>query len=220
MVMKVEIVVVAVVICGDMWWYVVICGDDDGGDGVGGWHCWWMGAQAGKGPQSTAPATHKVLHLQRNLHFKAHKVLHLPRKSAARGPQSAAPGTKSALQGPQSAAPATKFALQGPQSTTPATKSALRGPRSTAPATKSALQCSQSTAPAPATISENEPHLQKSRFIAPVTKLERVEDHHHVQSAAPATKFAFRSKTAPIPCACHEKSTLDHQNTRFPLRLP
>ena len=35
-----------------------------------------------------------------------------------------------------------------------------------------------------------------------------------------STKTAFRSKTAPIPCTCHEKSTLDHQNTRFPLRLP
>ena len=22
------------------------------------------------------------------------------------------------------------------------------------------------------------------------------------------------------PCTCHEKSTLEHQNTRFPLRLP
>ena len=27
-------------------------------------------------------------------------------------------------------------------------------------------------------------------------------------------------KAAPIPCACHEKSTLDHQSTRFPLCLP
>ena len=46
-----------------------------------------------------------------------------------------------------------------------------------------------------------------------VTKSECLEDHHHVQSAAPATKSAFGSKTAPIPCTCH-------QNTRFPLRLP
>ena len=36
----------------------------------------------------------------------------------------------------------------------------------------------------------------------------------------PATKTAFRSKTAPIPCTCHEKSTLEHQNTRFPWHLP
>ena len=47
-----------------------------------------------------------------------------------------------------------------------------------------------------------------------------VEDHHRVQSTAPATKSAARSTTAPIPCTCHESSTLDHQNTRFPLRLP
>ena len=62
--------------------------------------------------------------------------------------------------------------------------------------------------------------VQKSRFIAPVTKSELLDDHHHVRSAAPATKTAFRSKTAPIPCTCHEKSTVKHRNTRFPLRLP
>ena len=60
-----------------------------------------------------------------------------------------------------------------------------------------------------ATKSANEPHVQKSRFTAPVTKSELLDDHHHVQNAAPATKTAFRSKTAPIPCTCHEKSTLD-----------
>ena len=54
----------------------------------------------------------------------------------------------------------------------------------------------------------------------PVTKSELLDDHHHVQSAVPATKTAFRSKTPPIPCTCHEKSTLEHQSTRFPLRLP
>ena len=69
----------------------------------------------------------------------------------------------------------------------------------------------------PATKSAIEPHVQKSRFTA-VTKSELLDDHHHVQSAAPATKIAFRSKTAPIPCTCHEN--LEHQNTRFPLRLP
>ena len=37
---------------------------------------------------------------------------------------------------------------------------------------------------------------------------------------ADAAESAFRSNTAPIPCTCHEKSTLDQQNTRFPLRLP
>ena len=64
-------------------------------------------------------------------------------------------------------------------------------------------------------LSENDPHVQKSRFIAPVTvtKLERIEDHHHVQSAAPATESTFRSITAPIPCTCRENSALDHQST-------
>ena len=55
---------------------------------------------------------------------------------------------------------------------------------------------------------ENEPHVEKSRFTALVTKLQRVQDHH-IQSAAPATTSAFRSEAAPIPCICHEKSTLD-----------
>ena len=64
-------------------------------------------------------------------------------------------------------------------------------------------------------------HMPKSHnCTAPVTKSELLDDHHHVQSAAPAAKTALRSKTAPIPCVCHEKSTLEHQNTRFPLRLP
>ena len=30
----------------------------------------------------------------------------------------------------------------------------------------------------------------------------------------------FESRAAPILCTCHEKPTLDHHNTRFPLRLP
>ena len=157
---------------------------------------------------------HKVLCLLRNLHFEVHKVLRTSgfakcheictsrftkccacSKSALRGSQSAVPATKSALRCSQSAVPATKSALRCSQSAAPATKSARQGPRSTAPARKAA----------------NEPH-------APVTKSERLEDHDHVQSTV--TKSALRSKAAPIPCTCHEKSTLDHQNTRFPLRLP
>ena len=139
-------------------------------------------------------------------------------KSALRGPPSAAPAAKSALVGSPSAAPATKSALRGSQSAVPVTKSAIRGSPSAAPATKSALRCSPSAVPA--TKSANEPHVQKSRFTAPVTKSELLDDHHHVQSAAPATKTAFPSETPPTPCTCHEKSTLEHQNTRIPLRLP
>ena len=64
--------------------------------------------------------------------------------------------------------------------------------------------------------SANEPHVQQSRFTAPVTKSELLDDHQHVRSAAPATKTPFRSNTAPIPCTCHEKSTLKHQKMVSP----
>ena len=68
-------------------------------------------------------------------------------------------------------------------------------------------------------ISENEPHVQKSRFTAPATKSEHAEDHH-VQGTAPATKSVHRHKAAPTSCSCHGRSALDHQSMRFPLRLP
>ena len=51
-------------------------------------------------------------------------------------------------------------------------------------------------------------------------KSELVEDHHHVQSAVPARKSTLPNKTALIPCACHDKSALNHENTRFPCHLP
>ena len=35
-------------------------------------------------------------------------------------------------------------------------------------------------------------------------------------SAAPATKTAFRTNTPPIPCTCHEKSTLEHEVSLAP----
>ena len=181
-------------------------------------------------------------------------MLRLPRNSqssvpvansARPGSRSAAPATKSALRGSPSAAPATKSALRGSPSAAPATKSALQGLPSAVPATKSVLRGSPNAVPA--TKSANEPHVQKSRLTAPVTKSELLDDHHHVQSAAPqpttadkattrpsngarsfaipnktapATKTAFRSNSPPIPCTCHEKSTSEHQTTRFPLRLP
>ena len=67
-------------------------------------------------------------------------------------------------------------------SAVPATKSALRRPPSAVTATKSA----------------NEPHVQKSRFTAPVTKSELLDDHHHVQSVAPATKTAKYNSSDPL----------------------
>ena len=51
----------------------------------------------------------------------------------------------------------------------------------------------------------NEPEVEKQRFTVPVTKSELVEDHHHVQSAAPATKSAVRSQAAPIPLRLSRK---------------
>ena len=47
--------------------------------------------------------------------------------------------------------------------------------------------------------SANEPHVQKSRFTAPVTKSELLDDHHHVLKVLRLLrKIAFRSKTPPI----------------------
>ena len=135
----------------------------------------------------------RVLRLRRNLH----KVLPPPRNLHFEVHMRA---TKSAHRGSQSAVPATKTAPRGSQSAAPVTKSARRGSQSAVPATKSA----------------NEPQVA---ITAPVTKSELVDDHHHVHSAAPATKTAFRSNTAPIPFTCHEKSTLKHENTRFPSHL-
>ena len=71
-----------------------------------------------------------------------------------------------------------------------------------------------------AAFARDPPISEKLRFTAPVTRSEHVEDHHRVQSAAPATKSALGSTPAPIPCGCHEKPLLDRQSTRFPLRLP
>ena len=161
------------------------------------------------------------IELPRNLHFKVHLSAAPATKSALRGSPSAPPATKSALRGSPNAVPATKSGLRGSPSAAPSTKSTLRGSPTAVPATKCAHRGSQSAVPA--TKSANEPHVQKSRFTAPVTKSGLLDDHHHVQSAisaVPATKTTFRSKTALIPCTCHEKSNLERQNTRFPLRLP
>ena len=144
------------------------------------------------------------------------------------------PAAKSVLRGSPSAAPATKSAHRGSQSAVPATSRFTKCCTCHEICTSRLTKCcacfkvhqmlclprNLSPSAVPATKSANKPHVQKSRFSAPVTKSELLDDHHHVQSAAPATKTAFRSKTAPIPCACHEKSTLEHQNTRFPLHLP
>ena len=114
-----------------------------------------------------------------------------------------------------------------------ATKCALRGPRSAAPATKSALRGS----PSPRNLHfevhkalhlSRNLHIEGHRVLClprnlQTSHMSKSHDSLHLsppRRAAPATKTALRSKTAPIPCTCHEKSTLKHQNTRFPLRLP
>ena len=178
---------------------------------------------------------HKVPRLARSLHCEVQKVLQLPRNliCSSRFTKCCACHEICTLRGSQSAAPATNSSTsrftkccacheictsRSYKVAAPAevhktcTKSAIQGSQSAVPATKSALQGSQS-ATAPATKSENEPHVEVSRFTAPVRKSERLEDFHHAQSpkccTAPAMKSALRSKAAPIPCTCHEKSTLE-----------
>ena len=122
--------------------------------------------------------------------------------------ESAVPATKSALRGSPSTAGSPQV-LRLPRNLHFEVHQALYPPRNLhfevhTSVMKSTLRGSQSAVPA--TKSANEPRVQKSRFTAPVRKSELLDDHRHVQSVAPATKTALRSKTAPIPCACHEKS--------------
>ena len=124
---------------------------------------------------------------------KCCSMLFPPKPLTLRGSQTAAPVTKSALRGSQCAARATKSALQGPQSTAPATKSA------------------------------NYPHV-----------MSKSHDSMHLSRNQSASKIATMSKVLHLPRNLHfkvkplrspapvtiQKSTLDHQNTRFPLRTP
>ena len=99
---------------------------------------------------------------------------------------------------------------------------ASRFTQSAAPVTNSARRGSQSAVPA--TKSSTEPHVEKLRLTAPVTKSEHLEDHHHVhpkcctcheictvevkplRSLASVTKSRLcTTKTQVFPCACHEK---------------
>ena len=134
---------------------------------------------------------HKVLCLPRNLHFEVHKVLCLPRNLHTKRCAYHKIGTS---------------------------QSALRGSQSAAPATKSAHEGSQS---APATKSANEPHVQKSRFTAPVTnqsalKITTMSKVLHLpknlhfdvkppRSLALVTKSRlWTTKARGFFCACHE----------------
>ena len=54
-------------------------------------------------------------------------------------------------------------------------------------------------------------HMSKSHCSLHLSR--NLSSSKITSGAAPATNIAFGSKTAPIPCACHEKSTLKHQST-------
>ena len=134
-----------------------------------------------RGSQSAAPAT----------------------KSARRGSPSAVSATKSALRGLQSAAPATKSTLRSSPSAVPATKSAQfsslfchgrrvlcrpgnlwffrrgrhfwhHGARFGQGKWKMCTSRFTKCCACPCHKSENEPHVQKSRFTAPVTTMSKV----------------------------------------------
>ena len=173
-------------------------------------------ARRGRASQKAASALEictsrfTMLRLPRNMNFKIHKTLRLPRNLHFEVQQKAASALEiytsrfTMLRLPRNMNFKIHKTLRLPRNLhfevhkrlhLPS-KSALRGSQSAAPATKSALPSLRSAAPA-----------TKSALRGS-------------QSAAPATKSALRSKAAPISRTCHEKSTLDHQSTRFPLRLP
>ena len=126
-------------------------------------------------PRSLRVEVHQVLYLPRNLHFEVYKALRLPRnlhfevhqvlclpRNLHNFPPCFATG------GEYFAAPVTYGFSAG------ADISGIAGRVLAKESGKCALQGSPSAAPAPATKSENEPHVQKSRFTAPVTTMSKV----------------------------------------------
>ena len=156
-----------------------------------------------------------MLRLLRNLHFEVHKVLRLLRICTSRFTKCCACHkictsrfTKYCACHEICTSRFTKccacyvnlhFEVQ---SATPATKSVLQGPQSI-------RYCSCHL-----------PHVEKSRCTAPVTKSERVEDHHHVHSAASATKSALQSKPLRSLASVTKSRLWTTKSTRFPLHLP
>ena len=62
-------------------------------------------------------------------------------------------------------------------------------------------------------------HVQKSRSL----HLSRYQSASKITTMSTELRLPRNlhiEKNTPIPCTCHEQSTLDHHNTRFPLRLP
>ena len=125
-----------------------------------------------------------MLYLSRNLHFEVHQVLHLPRTLHFEVHQ--------VLHLPRNLHLEVHQVLCLPRNLHVEVHQALCLPRNLYFEVHQVL-C----------LPRNLQTSHMPRFTAPVTKSELLDD---VQSAAPATKTTFRSKTAPIPCTCHEKS--------------
>ena len=159
-----------------------------------------------------------------------------PPKSALPGSQSAVPAKKLALQDSQSVAPATnstkccalqRFYLprnQSSQSAAPATKSSLRGSQN---AVHEICNSRRFTSRSPAHAFHRNAAFARDFPVLITSHLSKIHDSPHLacheiapetatmSHAAPAKKSVRRSKAALISCACHEKSTSDHQNTRL-----
>ena len=154
-------------------------------------------------PRNPDFKVYKVMYPPRNLHLKVHKVLRLPQICTSRF-------TKCCACNKVHTSRSTKFCASHEickSSFTSRSPAKAICSKSTSKDNIKIPKCSFRLRLPP--ISEKEAHVQKSRFTAPAS--EHAEDHHHVQSTALAAKSVHRPKPAPISCACHEKSTLDHQ---------
>ena len=152
---------------------------------------------------------HRALCRPRNLHFEVHQVLRLPRNlhSALRGSPSA-PATNlhfevhQMLCLPRNLYFEVHQVLRLPRNLYFEVHQALHLPRNLHFEVHQMLCLPRNLyfevhlSAVPATKSANEPHVQKSRFTAPVTKSGLLDDHHHVQSAVPATKTAFSKQNS------------------------
>ena len=143
-------------------------------------------------PRNLHFEVHQVLCLPRNLHFKVHKVLWLPRNLHFEVHKVLWLPRNPHIEGHRMRCLPRNLHIEGHR--------VLCLPRN--------LQTSH--------ISKSHDSLHLSRNLSSST----ITTMSKVLRLPRNTKTAFRFKTAPIPGTCHEKSTLEHQNARFPLRLP
>ena len=169
-------------------------GGDDGGCGDGCSQTRCRLRVEGLGPEldATKPIhfkVHKVLRLPRSLRVKVHKARRLPRTLHFK--------VHKALRLPRNLHIKIHIAqpCQGESQQEHWTKGSIMMPK-----------CCFRSRLRP--VSENEPHVQKSRFTAPATKPEHAEESHHVQSTALAKKSVHRRKAAPISCTRYKISRL------------